>query len=240
MRVIVVRHHDIDEAGFIADAFAARGAELVQHLVPDDGPLPDLAGVDHVIVLGAVWSVFDEAAIGHWIGDELAWLREADQAGVPVLGICFGAQALSTALGGRAEAASRQEIGWTMIDSLDPELIPAGPWMEFHGDQCLPPSNARILASNEAGVQAFALRRNLAVQFHPEVSGAQLARWMDAGGREQAERAGLDADKLIAETTAEEPAAAKRADRLVATALRLAAEAGTASERAARARRCLD
>jgi GMP synthase-like glutamine amidotransferase len=225
----VVCHHDIDDAGFIADAFVARGAELVRHLVPDDGLLPDLTDVDHIVVLGAVWSVYDEAAIGHWVGDELAWLRKADEAGVPVLGICFGAQALSTALGGRAAPASRQEIGWTVIDSADPELIPAGPWMEFHGDQCLPPSDARILARNEVGVQAFALRRNLAVQFHPEVSGALLTKWMDQGGREQAEREGLDADKLIAETTAEEAAAAQRADRLVATALRLAQEAGTAA-----------
>ena len=37
-RVIVVRHHDIDSAGFIADAFEARGAELGVHLFPHDGP----------------------------------------------------------------------------------------------------------------------------------------------------------------------------------------------------------
>ena len=59
MRVIVVQHHAIDDAGFIADAFAARGASLSVHLFPDGGPLPPLDGVDHVIVLGAVWSVYD-------------------------------------------------------------------------------------------------------------------------------------------------------------------------------------
>jgi pimeloyl-ACP methyl ester carboxylesterase len=42
MRVLVIRHHDIDDAGFIGAAFAARGAELCAHLVPDDGPLPVL------------------------------------------------------------------------------------------------------------------------------------------------------------------------------------------------------
>jgi GMP synthase-like glutamine amidotransferase len=228
MRVIVVRHHDIDDAGFIGDAFAVRGAEIVMHLFPADGPLPALDGVDHVVVLGAKWSVYDEAAIGDWIGAELAWLRRADQAGVPVLGICFGAQALSAALGGRVEAASRQEIGWTMIESLDLELIEAGPWMEFHGDQCLPPSGARLLARNEVGVQAFALRRNLAVQFHPEVNGTQLARWLEDGGGAAAERAGHDPDKLIAETIAEEAGAAVRADRLVAAALRVGQVAGPA------------
>ena len=59
MRVLAVRHHDIDSAGFIADAFEARGAELAVHLFPDDGPLPAFEGVDHVVVLGAVSSVND-------------------------------------------------------------------------------------------------------------------------------------------------------------------------------------
>src|SRR5580693_388638 len=44
MRVLVIRHHDIDSAGFIADAFEARGAGLEVHLFPDDGPLPAFDG----------------------------------------------------------------------------------------------------------------------------------------------------------------------------------------------------
>ena len=36
-----------------------------------------------------------------------------------MLGICFGAQALCAALGGRVEAMERKEIGWTLVDSLD-------------------------------------------------------------------------------------------------------------------------
>ena len=75
-------------------------------------------------------------------------------------------------------------------------------------------------------MQAFALRVNLAVQFHPEVDGVQLRRWLDDGGRAEAERAGEDPDKLLAQTIAEEPAAAARADRLVAAALRIAGRAG--------------
>jgi GMP synthase-like glutamine amidotransferase len=223
MRVLVVRHHDIDEAGFIGAAFEARGAELAVHLVPDDGPLPSLDGVDHVIVLGAAWSVYDEAAVGHWIGAELEWLRQADRAGVPVLGICFGAQALSAALGGEVRPAPRHEIGWTTVETLAPDLIEPGPWLEFHGDQCLPPAQARILARSGVCVQAFALRANLAVQFHPEVDGAQLKRWLDGGAdATAAEQAGQDPAEFLSRTIAEEPAAAQRADRLVAAALRLA------------------
>jgi GMP synthase-like glutamine amidotransferase len=228
MRVTVVRHHEEDSAGFIADAFEARGAELTVHLFPKEGPLPRPEGIDHVILLGADSSVYDDGPASAWIAEELAWLRRLDEAGVPVLGICFGAQALAAAFGGRVEPAARQEVGWTVIDTLDPGLVPAGPWLEFHGDRCHPPRQARLLARNELGVQAFSVGRHLAVQFHPEVDRAQLSRWLDAGGRAEAERAGQDPGRFLAETAAAEPAARGRADTLVASALRLS-EDGRAS-----------
>ncbi len=222
MRVVIVRHHQEDSAGFIGAAFEARGAELGVHLFPADGPLPGLDGVDHVVVLGATCSVYDDGPARAWIADELHWLRQADEAGVPVLGICFGAQALAAAFGGRVDAAASKEIGWTVVDSLDPGLIPPGPWMEFHGDRCHLPGQAQLLARNDVGVQAFSLGRHLGVQFHPEVDGAQLKLWLDAGGRGEVERAGQDPDLLLAETIAQEAAARERAGRLVAAAFRIA------------------
>jgi GMP synthase-like glutamine amidotransferase len=227
MRVIIVRHHQEDSAGFIAAAFEARGAELAEHLIPQDGPLPAPGGFDHIVVLGAIFSVYSDGADSAWIADELAWLRQADEAGVPVLGICFGAQALAAAFGGGVEAAPRQEIGWTMIESLDHELVPPGPWLEFHGDRCLLPRQARLLARSDVGVQAFSLGRHLAVQFHPEVDGEQLSLWLDADSREMVERAGQNPDQLVAETIAQEPAAAGRADALVTSALRIAGRTGS-------------
>jgi GMP synthase-like glutamine amidotransferase len=223
-RVAIVRHHDVDSAGFIGAAFESRGAELSVHLFPDDGPLPALApgDVDHVVVLGCVSSVNDPDA---WIAEELAWLGRVVEAGLPVLGICFGAQALCVVAGGHVQAMGRQEIGWKMVDPVDHELIPLGPWMEFHGDRCLPPPAAAVLARNETGVQAFSLGRHLAVQFHPEVDGAQLKLWLDAGGDREAEQAGLDPGQLLADTVREEPAARERADRLVAAALQIACQA---------------
>ena len=219
MRVVVIRHHGVDSAGFIGDAFEDRGADLAVHLLPDDGPLPAFDGADHIVVLGAIASVNDPEP---WIPGELDWLRAADQVGVPVLGICFGAQALCAALGGRVEAMERKEIGWFVVDSADPEVIPAGPWLEFHGDRCLLPGTAEVLARNEVAVQAFRIGRHLAVQFHPEVDGPQLKRWLDSMGTREARSAGVDPDQFLADTIREEPAARARADRLVAAALDLA------------------
>jgi len=220
-RVAVVRHHDIDSAGFIGDAFEARGAALSVHLFPGDGRLPAFDGVDHIVVLGAAGSVNDPDS---WIAGELAWLRAADQAGVPVLGICFGAQALCAALGGRVEAMERREIGWKTIDSPDRDVIPAGPWLEFHQDRCLPPAAATVLARNDAAVQAFSLGPHLAVQFHPEVDGPQLKRWLDAHTDSNPATLGIDPDEFLADTIREEPAARVRAALLVAAALRISGQ----------------
>jgi hypothetical protein len=71
-------------------------------------------------------------------------------------------------------------------------------------------------------VQAFSLGPHLAVQFHPEVDSGQLGRWLADGGGPEAEAAGQDHDQFLAQTRAEEPAAAQRADRLVGVALKLA------------------
>jgi GMP synthase-like glutamine amidotransferase len=223
MRVVVIRHHDIDSAGFIGDAFEARGAQLQVHLVPDDGPFPALDGVDHIVVLGAANSVNDQGPAAVWIAEELAWLRRADEARVPVLGICFGAQSLCAALGGQVEAMPRKEIGWRTVTLAEGSPVEPGPWLEFHGDRCLLPPWAPVLASTGLAVQAFRIGRHVGVQFHPEVDGPQLKRWLDALGSRDAEEAGTDPDQFLADTIREEPAARARAARLVATALDLAA-----------------
>ena len=225
MQVVVVRHHEEDSAGFIGAAFEARGARLSTILFPKESALPELDGLVHIVLLGSTCSVYDEGEARAWIDEELAWLRRADAAGVPVLGICFGAQVLAAALGGTVEHAGRQEIGWVTVDTEDPELIPAGPWLEFHHDRCLPPPGATVLERNDLGVQAYRLGRHLAVQFHPEVDGDQFLLWLNAGGRAEIEANGQDPDAMLAETIAEEPGAAARAAQLVASALRIAAGA---------------
>ena len=59
------------------------------------------------------------------------------------------------------------------------------------------------------------LRRNLALQFHPEVTAEALASWFETDGRTLIAKDGQDPDLLLAFTKAEENRAADRARRLV-------------------------
>lgn len=241
MNVLVIGHHAEDSAGFVGDALVERGAVLSSHVFPDDGPLPPVERYGAAIVLGARWSVYDESAVGSWIGEEIGWLRRADVTGVPVLGICFGAQVLAASFGGSVELAPAPEIGWRAIEPVGlprpdaPPVVGPGPWMQFHFDRCVLPAHAVLHARSDIGPQAFSLGRNLGVQFHPEVDAAGLERWYDHGDRVQVREAGFDPDAILARTIAEENAASRRAAELVRTFLERA-EAHSRLGRAARGR----
>lgn len=114
----------------------------------------------------------------------LHWIREADAAAVPVLGICFGAQALAHALGGQVMALGEPEHAWIEVDTRDATRVANGPWLSVHEDSIVLPSRARLLAGNARGVQAFAIDHHVGVQFHPEATPAIVARWVsDYGAR---------------------------------------------------------
>ena len=199
MNVIVLKHHREDDPGLIGLELERRGATISVHNLLRDGPIPDPTEYDLAVVLGSKWSVYDRETVGHWIDDELAFLHNADQAGIPVLGICFGSQALCVAHGGVVESSGDYEIGWYQINSTNPG-VPNAKWFQFHGDRCLPSDEMEVLATNELCVQAFSIRRNLGVQFHPEIERGQLERWLPNGGEDEMRNFGLNVDAVLQET----------------------------------------
>ena len=121
--------------------------------------------------------------------EEIEWLRAADAAALPILGICFGAQALAAALGGCVRRLERPELGWVTVDTVDADRAPrrARGWPGTRtASRCRrsPTSSRR----NAFGVQAFCHCRHLAVQFHPEVTPAIVSDWAvdDHGDLERA------------------------------------------------------
>ncbi len=102
-----------------------------------------------------------------------AWVLES---GLPVLGICYGMQALTRALGGRVAPSGKREYGPALLRPLRPNpLLPEGTqrvWMS-HGDRIeTPPEGFLPLAETDnSPVAAIGdpQRGYYGVQFHPEV-----------------------------------------------------------------------
>ena len=174
---LVVANASDADAGFVGERLEQRGYTLRTVLREDGPPRLAVAGpVELLLLLGSEWSVHapvDPPALAA----EVALVRDAVEARLPVLAICYGAQVVSAALGGAVAPAPVPEIGVVHVRSDDPALVPEGPWTSFHVDGLSPPPDAEVVARNDCGVQAFVLPGLLGVQFHPEVRPAVLDDW---------------------------------------------------------------
>ena len=159
---------------------AARGAELDVLHGPVVSAWPDPLAATAVVSLGSDRSV--HASPDPWIAEQVSFLRATHDAGVPVLGICFGGQALAAALGATVSRAAETEIGWIDVEGDDGY---AGRWFTWHEDVFDLPPGATELARAGSGPQAFAVGASVGLQFHPEVTPAIVDDWL-AGARPDA------------------------------------------------------
>ena len=141
-------------------------------------------------------------------------VKTAHDSGVKVLGICFGGQVLSKALGGNVESASRPEIGWHEVKANNPDSPINGLWFQWHYDKFSVPDGAEELARSETCTQAFSMGSSLGIQFHPEVSSTQLAKWVMIS-KEELTKNNLDGTKLLDDTKINEVEASVRSESLL-------------------------
>ena len=104
---------------------------------------------------------------------------------------------LADVLGATIEAAPEAELGWYSIETDDPDVVPPGPWLEWHYQRFTLPPDARELARSAVGVQAFVSGPHLGTQFHPESTIDIVKQWANSDG-ERLERLGVtDADDRL-------------------------------------------
>jgi GMP synthase-like glutamine amidotransferase len=173
---LVLQTQDNCPPGLLCDWAGARGLELDVLRADRWRDLPDPSGYSFGVALGSQASL--AGAPPEWVSEEIAWIRRADAAGVPVLGICFGAQALSVALGGSVTRLRTSEYAWIRLSTRHPCRVPSGPWLALHEDRIGLPPLADELARNDFGPQAFGIGTHLGVQFHPEATPSMLRRWV--------------------------------------------------------------
>lgn len=216
MRVLMIENAPSAPAGLFGEWLVAQGYEVVQ--VSPQGLPETAAGFDLVVTLGSPNGAYEDL---DWVHRQKAFLAREIGLGQPVVGICFGAQIIAEACGGRSQPNSERHAGWIEITEVDDPVF-AGPWARWHGDHITPPAGAVVHAVSRGTVQAFSYGSAVGVQFHPEVDEAGLKYWGEKAPSWLAEN-GVTQAGLEAQSAELVPARAAARDalfrRLVARAL---------------------
>lgn len=188
MNVLALIHGSAVRAGVFAEVVERRDHRMEEWSLawnrPPPRPLDDYAAV---MVFGGSMHA-DEERHHPWLREETLVLQRLLDQHVPVLGVCLGAQLLARAAHAPVFPASEPEIGWYDVelteDAADdplfsrlPERFEAFQWHYYaHGL----PASAVELARSTVCTQGFRLGETAwGIQFHPEVTLAQVEGWID-------------------------------------------------------------
>jgi GMP synthase (glutamine-hydrolysing) len=168
---------------------------------------PRLSGYRGMVVLGGPMNV-DEIDKHPHLVTEVRLIRDAIERGLPVLGVCLGAQLIAKALGAQVRPNHTKEIGWYDVevsehgrsDRLFRHFGATERIFQWHGDTFdLPPGAVHLARSEQCDNQAFRYGEKVyGLQFHLEVDQPLIDRWLRTpemqceiealGGRADAER----------------------------------------------------
>lgn len=201
MRALLVGNRGDADPGLVGTRLSEVGFVFERNEREYPREWKSLAGVDLVLLLGSEWSVYWESNAKE-VAAEVDLVMTAMRRGVPVLGICYGAQLIAHALGGTVARSQTPEVGWHAVSSTTyPDLL-AGTWLQWHYDVFTVPSSLRAVAVNDVGPQAMLGKRVFATQFHPEATLDIVTRWSADTGTTELAKLGIDA-KHLCEMSAE-------------------------------------
>jgi GMP synthase-like glutamine amidotransferase len=175
-RALLLQGADLAPGATLAEALRARSVEPIVVRIERGTQLPDPGSLELAVVIGpARWSGNPSHA-----GDatQVDWLREANHAGTPVLAVGTSSQLLATALGGGFDRAHRPRHSWVRVTTAAPELIAPGPWLAWEDAIIRLPRQAKLLAHDRNGPQAFRVNQQVGVQFHPEATPQLVTDWV--------------------------------------------------------------
>ena len=206
MDVLAIIHGSNARAGIFGDVVEELGHRLDEWSLAWETPIPKpLDSYGAVLVFGGAMHA-DQDRRHPWLREENFFLQRLLDIGVPTLGICLGVQLLAKAAHSWVGPLEEPEIGWHEVELSeegveDPVLgrLPRSfEAFQWHYYTYGVPAGAQELARSERCTQAFRLgERVWGVQFHPEVTLAQVESWIA-----DPEDPPPDAERLRAETQA--------------------------------------
>ena len=197
LRALILQHEEPTPPGHVTEWLRAHDADAETLRIDVDDREVDPTRYDLIVSLGSEFAAFDDTK--PFVPREAALMRRAVETDTPVLGLCFGGQMLARVLGAEVYRSDDPEIGWLPVRSLDPELVPVGPWFQWHFDTFTTPPGATVVAETDVGPQAFVAGRSLGLQFHPEVTTQIMDDWVRVY-RHELDGDGVDPDTLLQET----------------------------------------
>ncbi len=216
MRFLVLQHDADKSLGLLEQPLRLAGVELDVRMAGRD-PV-ELDGHAAVIALPGLANPVDGTVA---VDETRETLRAALRRGVPVLGICLGAELLAEAAGGRVRPCP-PEYGYVRVAveplaALDPLLggLPAEvEAFQAHSFAVELPPEGIALARSEHAVQAFRLgERSWGIQFHPEPTFEMLESWLRTI-EPVMRRSGVEPAETAAQAREQVPLWADRAARI--------------------------
>jgi GMP synthase (glutamine-hydrolysing) len=182
----VAQHAPDEGPGLLAEVLDAAGVDTAVVRLDLGGALPAPSELGGVVVMGGAMGVHD-TDVFPWLAPERAWIAEIVAAGLPVLGVCLGAQQLAAALGASVTTGPAPEVGAGAVEltpdgRADPVLGPEGKRVaviQWHGDTFeIPDGAVRLATGDRYPNQAFRYGRlAYGLQFHIEVDDAMAEAW---------------------------------------------------------------
>lgn len=186
MNILVTMHVASEGPGSLGTFLEAQGHTVRTVRLHEDEPLPnDPTGYSAVISMGGPMNVYEDDAYP-FLGTEARFMRTAIDRGIPVLGICLGAQMIARACGAVVTKSPQKEVGWCTVSLTkagvgDPFFrgLPSElEVLQWHEDMFHIPDGGALLASSAACPhQAFRYGSAYGLQFHVEVTRGMLAAW---------------------------------------------------------------
>ena len=189
--VAIFRSSPIEGPGYLSDFLDERGIPWQLIRIDSGDEIPTrIDPFSGLVFMGGAMSVNDDLP---WIDSAINLIRDADRAGLPVLGHCLGGQLMSKAFGGSVARSDTKEFGWGEVTRSDNDTA-----REWFGDQAVidvfhwhgefftrPQGSVHLLSRRYCENQAFSMGNHLAMQCHIEMTQEMVMKWSEMGSGEE-------------------------------------------------------
>ncbi len=205
IRVRAFQHSPSEPLGYFEQIFSEMEI-LFEYTRLWEGDPVSAGNATHLVFLGGPMSVNDEREFP-WLKEEKELIRKAVKSGIPVLGLCLGAQLIASAHGGTVYRFVK-ETGWcpvhtapdcTGVFAIFPDSFHV---FQMHGETFHLPVGGKLQCRGDTVPhQGFRLGSALGLQFHLEMTESMILDWTKGERKFQKEKIGRDTKRFLESST---------------------------------------